>query len=109
VFVTRGAWMLRIERSGNGEVLFTLSGRIETEEVKELQRLLALEVSGRQLMFDLEDVTLVNQDAVEFLARREASGIRLNHCPRHIRRWIDQLRVGSSDPGCVKGPGLWRD
>ena len=84
--------MLRIERTGNGHVLFTLSGRIETEEVKELQRLLALEVSGQQLMFDLEDVTLVNQDAVEFLARSEASGITLTHCPRHIRRWIDQLK-----------------
>ena len=84
--------MLRIERAGNGQVLFTLSGRIETEEVKELQRLLALEVSGQQLLFDLEDVTLVSQDAVEFLGRCEASGIRLKHCPRHIRRWIDQLK-----------------
>ena len=84
--------MLRIDRAGNGRVLFTISGRIETEEVKEPQRLLALEVSGQQLMFDLEDVTLVNQDAVEFLARCEASGIRLTHCPRHIRRWIDQLK-----------------
>jgi hypothetical protein len=92
VFVTRGAWMLRIERVGNGQVLFTVSGRIETEEVKELQRLLALEASEHQVMFALQDVTLVNQDAVEFLARCEASGVGLKHCPRHIRRWIDQLK-----------------
>jgi anti-anti-sigma regulatory factor len=91
-FVTRGAWMLRIERAGNGQVLFTLSGRIETEEAKELQRLLALEASEHQLILVLQDVTLVNQDAVEFLARCEASGIRLKDCPRHIRRWIDQLK-----------------
>jgi hypothetical protein len=84
--------MLRIERAGNGRVLFTLSGRIETEEVKELQRLLALEASEHQLSFVLRDVTLVNQDAVEFLGRCEASGIRLKHCPRHIRRWINQLK-----------------
>jgi len=84
--------MLRIERAGNGQVLFRLSGRMEAEDVKEFQRLLALEVSGQQLMFDLEDVTLVNQDAVEFLARCEASGIRLKKCPRHIRRWIDQSK-----------------
>jgi hypothetical protein len=84
--------MLRIERAGNGQELFTLSGRIETEEVKELQRLLALEASGHQLSLVLQDVTLVNQDAVEFLARCEASGIRLKDCPRHIRRWIDQLK-----------------
>ena len=84
--------MLRIERAGNGQELFTLSGRIETEEVKELQRLLALEASEHQLILVLQDVTLVNQDAVEFLARCEASGIRLKDCPRHIRRWIDQLK-----------------
>ena len=86
--------MLRIERAGNGQGLFTLSGRIETEEVKELQRVLALEASEHQLIFVLQDVTLVNQDAVEFLARCEGSGISLEQCPRHIRRWIDQLKGG---------------
>jgi hypothetical protein len=65
--------MLRIERAGNSQVLFTLSGGIETEEVKELQRVLALEASEHQLIFVLRDVTLVNQDAVECLARCEAS------------------------------------
>jgi anti-anti-sigma regulatory factor len=61
--------MLRIERSGNGQVLFTLSGRIEEGEIQELQQLLVLEKSGRQLIFNLRDVTLVNQDAVKFLAQ----------------------------------------
>jgi len=84
--------MLRIERAGNGQVLFTLSGRIETEELKELQRLLALEAAEHQLILVLQDVTLVNQEAVEFLARCEESGVRLEHCPRHVRRWIDQLK-----------------
>jgi len=84
--------MLRIERAGDGHALFTLSGRIETEEVKELQRVLAQEASEHRLTFVLQDVTLVSQDAVEFLARCEASGIRLIQCPRHIRRWIDQLK-----------------
>jgi hypothetical protein len=41
-------------------------------------------------MFDLRDVTLVNQDAVTFLADREAKGIKLESCPLHIRNWIDQ-------------------
>jgi anti-anti-sigma regulatory factor len=84
--------MLRIERSGNRRVLLTISGRIETVEVSELQQLLASQGSGHQLSVDLKDVTLVNQDAVEFLARCEASGIRPKQCPRHIRRWIDQLK-----------------
>jgi anti-anti-sigma regulatory factor len=82
--------MLRIERSGNGQVLFTLSGRIQEGEIQELQQLLDLEKSGRQLIFDLRDVTLVNQDAVSFLAQCEAHGIKLENCPLHIRTWIDQ-------------------
>ena len=82
--------MLKIERTGNGQVLFTLSGRIEAEEIKELEQLLALETSGHQVIFNLRDVTLVNQDAVNFLAQCEAGGIKLENCPLHVRTWIDQ-------------------
>jgi hypothetical protein len=84
--------MLRTRRTGNGQVLFTLSGRIETEDIKQLQQLFAFETSGRQLILDLKDVTLVNQDAVKFLGRCEADGIELENCPLHIRRWIDQVK-----------------
>ena len=84
--------MLRIERTGNGQVLFTVSGRIEAEEIKELQQLLSLETSGHRLIFNLRDVTLVNQDAVHFLAQCEADGIKLDNCPLHIRTWINQGR-----------------
>jgi hypothetical protein len=35
-------------------------------------------------------VTLVNQEAVTFLADCEAQGIKLESCPLHIRNWIDQ-------------------
>ncbi len=85
--------MLRTRRTANGRVLFTLSGRIETaEDIKQLQQLLAVETSGQQLILDLRDVTLVNQDAVEFLLRCEADGIKLENCPLHVRRWIDQVK-----------------
>ena len=83
--------MLRTRRTENGRVLFTLSGRIETEDVKQLQQLLAVETSGKHLILDLRDVTLVNQDAVKFLSLCEADGIELDHCPLHVRQWIDQL------------------
>ena len=84
--------MLRTRRTGNGQVLFTLSGRIETENIKQLQQLLAAEISGQQLILDLRDVTLVNQDAVKFLGRCEANGIKLENCPLHVRKWIDQVK-----------------
>ena len=82
--------MLRIERSANGQVVFTLSGRIQTEDIEQFQQLLVVETPGQQLMFSLRDVTLVNQGVVTFLAHCEANGIKLENCPLHIRSWIDQ-------------------
>ena len=82
--------MLRIERSANGQVVFTLSGRMQTEDIGQFQQLLVVETPGQQLVFNLRDVTLVNQDVVTFLAQCEANGIKLENCPLHIRNWIDQ-------------------
>jgi hypothetical protein len=84
--------MLRTRRTGNGRVLFILSGRIETiEDIDYLQELIAAEKCGQPLVLDLKDVTLVNQNAVKFLRCCEADGIELHNCPMHVRRWIDQV------------------
>jgi len=82
--------MLRIERSANGQVVFTVSGRMQTEDVEQFRQLLIVEVPGQQLILNLQDVTLVNLDAVTFLANCEANGIKLENCPLHIRNWINQ-------------------
>jgi hypothetical protein len=82
--------MLRIERSGSGEVVFTLSGRMQTADIEQFQLLLIAEAPGQSVMFDLRDVTLVNQDVVTFLAHCETNGIKLDRCPLHVRNWIDQ-------------------
>jgi len=82
--------MLRIERSANGQVVFTVSGRMQTEDIEQFQQLLVVETHGQQLMFDLRHVTLVSQDVVTFLADCEAKGIKLERCPLYIRNWIDQ-------------------
>jgi anti-anti-sigma regulatory factor len=67
--------MLRTRRTGNGQALFTLSGRIETaEDIQQLEQMLAVETSAQQLILDLRDVTLVNQAAVKFLRSCEADG-----------------------------------
>jgi anti-anti-sigma regulatory factor len=84
--------MLKIQRSANGRVVFTLSGRIEAEDVKELRQLLALETAGQHLVLDLRDVTLVNQDAVKFLGGCEADSVKLENCPAYIRVWIEQVK-----------------
>ncbi len=85
--------MLKIDRLGNGRIVFTLSGRIEADDIEQLQKLLASEAPGKQLALDLRDVTLVNQDAVEFLARCEANSIMLENCPAYIRQWMEQAKV----------------
>src|SRR6185503_16774251 len=85
-----GAFMLRIERSANGQVVFTLSGRMQTEDIGQVQQLLVVETPGQPVMFDLRYVTLVNQDAVTFLAQCEADGIKIENCPLYVRNWIDQ-------------------
>lgn len=82
--------MLRIDRTANGQVVFALSGRMQTEDIQQVQQLLAVETPGRPVTFDLWDVTLVNQDAVTFLADCEVKGIEMESCLLHIRTWIDQ-------------------
>ena len=82
--------MFRIERTTNGQVVFTLSGRMQSEDIEQVQQLLVVETHGQPVMLDLQNVTLVNQDAVTFLAGCEVKGIEIESCPLHIRTWIDQ-------------------
>jgi hypothetical protein len=84
--------MLKIQRSSNGRVVFLLSGRIEMDDVAELQRVLGLEEEGGSIALDLREVTLIDRDALKFLASFEAGGIKLDNCPAYIREWIDKER-----------------
>jgi anti-anti-sigma regulatory factor len=84
--------MLRIHRSANGEVHFKLSGRIDKENIAKLQDLIAAEVSGRHIVLDLNDVILVGQEGVTFLAECEGAGIGLANCPPYVRAWIARQR-----------------
>jgi len=88
--------MLKIQRSANRQVILTLSGRIQAENVAELQRVLKLESEGRGLILDLKDGTLVDRDAVRFLARCEVGSIELKNCPAYIREWIEIERGPSN-------------
>jgi anti-anti-sigma regulatory factor len=80
--------MLKITRAANGEVVFKLSGRMGTENIGELETLFGAEASGRRIVLDLKDLTLVDQDVVSFLRRCEANSIQLKNCPAYIREWI---------------------
>ena len=80
--------MLKIKRSVNGDVVFTVSGRLDVDHLAELSTLLAQESTGQAVVLDLGDVVLVDRDAVRFLRARESNGITLRNCPPYIREWI---------------------
>jgi hypothetical protein len=80
--------MPKIERRANGDVVFTVSGRLIADNVSELAALLAAEAAGRTLLLDLKDVVLVDRDIVQFLRTCEVDGITLRNCPPYIREWI---------------------
>jgi hypothetical protein len=82
--------MLKIRRFDDDKVAsFALSGRIEHDHVEELKVLFGAEPRLRRVRLDLEEVTLVDREAVHFLAACEAGGIKLENCPSYIREWID--------------------
>jgi anti-anti-sigma regulatory factor len=80
--------MLKIQRTANGEVVLTVSGRLEADNASELSALLAAEPAGRSLVLDLKNVVLVDRDIVRFLRACEGDGIVLRNCPPYIRAWI---------------------
>ena len=80
--------MLRIQRSNDRGVVFSLSGRIQIEDVAELQRILDLEAVEQSIALDLRDITIVDRDALHFLARCEAGGIKLENTPAYVRDWL---------------------
>jgi hypothetical protein len=82
--------MLKIQRKVNGKIIFTLSGRIEAEDIDELRRLLELEGAGSRIALDLKDVTLMDRYAIKFLTDCEANTITLENCPVYVRKWIGQ-------------------
>lgn len=57
-----------------------------------LRELLNAEAPGHNLVLDLEEVKLVDRDAVRFLAQIEVAGTKLRNCSAFIQEWILQER-----------------
>ena len=71
---------LRIERSTRQKfTVFTLSGRMEAEQVPELEEL--FDRDYRNIILDLREVRLADRDAVKFLRGCELDGMKLENCP----------------------------
>ena len=69
-------------------VIFRLSGQLDVESVYELQRLFGVYGNDRKFILDLNDVGLVEREALKFLAGCKANGAQLQNCPAYVREWI---------------------
>jgi hypothetical protein len=80
---------LRIERSAaQGFTVFTLSGRMEADQIAELKELFGRDY--RNIILDLRDLRLAHRAAVRFLRACEADGMKLENCPAYVREWMDR-------------------
>jgi hypothetical protein len=86
------AMPFRIERLVSGEdlVVLRVSGRFHAEHVDVLREILGLEKA--RVVLDLREVTLVDRQAVSFLALTETQGVELRNCAAYIREWVDRER-----------------
>lgn len=70
--------------------MFVLSGRVETHAIAELRRPFGLQTDCRDIVLELKDVSLVSRDAMGFLSRCEADGVKLENCTPYIREWMER-------------------
>jgi anti-anti-sigma regulatory factor len=83
----RTPMVMRIEQAASeSETIFTLIGRITSSDVQQLKA--EIDAARKPIALDLQQVRLVDLDAVWFLAASERKGIVLRHVPPYVREWI---------------------
>jgi hypothetical protein len=83
---------LRIERfSSEGRTRIRLSGELRSEHLDGV--LGEIGRRGPGVTLDLDEVDLVDIDAVRFLNACEAQGIEVLNCLPYIREWMSQERA----------------
>jgi ABC-type transporter Mla MlaB component len=86
-------WMIQITKEGE-VIVFRLSGRLEDDQLTELQKVFESQGQSRNILIDLSDVKLIDRETVRFLAERERDGAQLKNCPVYIREWIMRQNEG---------------
>jgi hypothetical protein len=82
--------MLRIETTrDDASTVLRLIGRIESQDVADIEANIPGDCP--RVTLDLEEVTLVDMDAVHFLLDCESQGIAVLHCLPYIRAWMNAL------------------
>jgi hypothetical protein len=70
-------------------VLLRISGHLQQVHVSMIEELLTKETDPVAL--DLGEVTLVDREAVKFLATLDPRGVGFRNCPGFIREWMRKL------------------
>jgi anti-anti-sigma regulatory factor len=87
----RSNMTLKIEKYADGNsTTLRLIGRMQAEHLEELEY--QIHESGRAIILDLEEVTLVDVEIVRFLGVCESRGATLLNCSPYIRDWIGKER-----------------
>ena len=82
---------LKIERHSDGaRTTIRLIGRMRADHLMELEK--QIRQSESKVVLDLEELKLVDVDAVRFLGRCEVAGVTLLNCAPYIRDWIGKER-----------------
>jgi anti-anti-sigma regulatory factor len=85
--------VLKIQYTDNGDAVLTVSGRLQADNVGELDAALDEERLGRTLVLDLKDLVGADEDAIRFLCACERDGTVLRNCPPYIRTWMARERA----------------
>ena len=67
-----------------------LCGELRSEHLDQLKA--EIERRGPTLVLDLEELDLVDVEAVRFLNTCEANGTSVSHCSPYIRAWMSRER-----------------
>ena len=87
---------LRIERfSARYGTRIRLSGELRNEQLNFL--LTEIERVGPQVTLDLDELNLVDIDAVRFLNACGAQGVRVVNCSLYLREWMHRERKQKED------------
>jgi anti-anti-sigma regulatory factor len=76
-------------RDGNSTTI-RLIGRMRAEHLSELEK--QIRESESKIVLDLEELNLVDVEAVRFLGMCETQGVTLLNCSAYIRDWIGKER-----------------
>ena len=67
-----------------------LSGELRNEQLNDLRT--EIERGGPQVILDLDELNLVDLDAVRFLNAGTAQGVKVVNCSPYIREWMYRER-----------------